>query len=114
MPQIKFVHEDGEGNEIEDFLPARWEICDRCHGTGGRDPDAFSNGFSMEELHEDPDFAEAYFQGFYDVPCDCQHGKVMVVDEDRCPKDLLEKYYHKLDWEYNYKKEREKEIRMGY
>jgi hypothetical protein len=116
MPKIRFVHEDAEGNEVVDLLPARWKICDRCHGNGTHDPDAFSNGFTTEELYEDPDFAEAYFEGRYDVACEenCNGGKIMVIDEDNCNPELLAAYRRQQEFEYNYKREREHERRMGY
>ena len=76
---------DDESAEQDHELPAAWAICDRCEGNGKHDPEAFRNGFSREDFDEDPDFAEAYRAGRYDVPCEECHGsgKVLIVDADR-------------------------------
>lgn len=51
----------------------RWEICDRCRGHGKHvNPNVDGHGLSREDFDEDPDFAENYFSGMYDVSChDC-------------------------------------------
>lgn len=63
-------------------LPARWFICSHCDGHGKSS--AYLGAFSMEDLAEDPDFAEEYFAGGYDKPCpECQGtGKVFALDRE--------------------------------
>lgn len=63
--------------------PTRWVICGCCEGEGRSS--AHLGDFSSEQLAEDPDFAEAYFDGDYDRTCDeCRgSGKVREVDIER-------------------------------
>lgn len=86
---------DDETAEQEIELRCRWEICDRCEGEGTVDHPAFSNGITAEEFGEwDDEDRITYMRGGYDVPCsDCKGtGKVAVIDEDRIPVGLKEKY----------------------
>ncbi|MGK2884355.1 MAG: hypothetical protein ACSLE8_06200 [Rhodococcus sp. (in: high G+C Gram-positive bacteria)] len=67
-------------------LPFYWAICDRCNGHGKHvNPNVDGHGLSREDFDEDPDFAEDYFAGVYDVSCyDCGGaGKVKVPDVSR-------------------------------
>lgn len=117
--KIVFVEYTDEGEEIKHELPTKFEVCDRCRGTGKHDHPAFKNGFSREDFDEDPDFEEDYREGVYDVICSECHGNnvVPVVDEDRCDPKLMEKYYENLREERAFKREmdaeRDAERRMG-
>ena len=78
-------YEDDELGVVEETieLPGKYEVCDRCNGTGVHDHPAFSNGITMQEFAEDPDFAESYFKGHYDVQCSVCHGlRVILVPDD--------------------------------
>ncbi len=77
------VHDDN-GEPVKHELPARNEVCPRCQGTGVHDPKEFSSGFTREDFDEDPDFAEAYMKGHYDVQCEECKGRnvIPVVCED--------------------------------
>ena len=71
------------------------EVCPACHGTGSHvNPSIDSHGISSETFLDDPDFAEDYFGGVYDVGCYVCGGQnvVPVVDEQRCSPELLEAY----------------------
>jgi len=105
---------DGEGLEIE--LATRFEVCDRCEGSGSHvNPSIDGNGLSREDFDEDPDFEEAYFAGRYDVPCyECRGERVItVVDESRCSAAELELWYAHLQSEADYRAEVAMERRMG-
>ena len=86
-------------------FPAVNEVCDRCQGTGGHDPEAFSSGFTSSEFAEmcdgDEDFEENYFDGRYDVVCTVCHGKnvVAVVDESRLTESERKAYQRHLDYQ---------------
>jgi len=88
--QMVLVVTDDEGEELE--LPARYDVCDTCHGTGSHvNPSIDSHGLSRDDFDEDPDFAEDYFRGVYDVSCHECHGRrvVPVVDEYRATEAEL-------------------------
>jgi hypothetical protein len=75
-----------EDDEAETEVPARYEVCDTCHGKGTHvNPSIDSHGLTAEDFAEDPDFREAYFEGRYDVLCaECGGRRVVpVVDETR-------------------------------
>lgn len=97
-------YEDDNGNIFSDEsveLPARFEVCDLCNGKGKHtNPSIDCCGLTREDFAEDPDFAESYFAGHYDVTCNqCNGNRVSpVIDEDQIPKEgkmrtLLKAYY---------------------
>ena len=93
MPTYTFELIDEDGDEIQVCVPGRYEVCTRCHGVGKHDHPAFSNGFTSEDMAEDPDFAEEYKAGRYDVECSKCHGKrvVCVPDTDRLTREQKSK-----------------------
>jgi RecJ-like exonuclease len=99
-------------------LPGKWEICPSCDGNGKHvNPAVDGHGISPEEFAEDPDFAEAYFGGVYDVRCDeCGgDGKVRVVDVARCSfaaKRLLVEARRSERWAAESRAEARHEARM--
>lgn len=97
MSPSKFIFTlvDAEGEEIEVSLPARFEVCHRCKGSGRHVNEAIDgNGLTREDFDEDPDFEEAYFRGDYDVTCTLCHGDRVVseVDEERLTESQREQY----------------------
>jgi hypothetical protein len=80
--------------EFEVEVPIRFEVCPTCEGRGRHvNPSIDSHGISVEEFYEDPDFAEDYMSGVYDVPCYECGGKNVVpeIDEQRCDPELFKK-----------------------
>lgn len=64
----------------------KWLICDLCGGDGHYvNPAIDAGGLSAEDLNDDPDFAERYLSGVYDVQCHAcgGTGKVRAYAEDR-------------------------------
>lgn len=108
-----FIIENEGGLEIQ--LPATIIVCPRCRGTGVHDPAGFSQGFSSDDFAEDPDFAEAYFRGRYDVQCEKCHGRnvVTIPDEDRMTDEQKTLWFKHCDDEASYRAEVEAERRMG-
>lgn len=89
MPRtIVFMDEVGEIK-----LPAAWAICTRCRGDGKHGNPAF-DGMSTNEFAEDPEFAERYFAGDYDVRCRTCNGtgKVLIADHTRCTPEQIQRY----------------------
>lgn len=104
-------------------LPAKYEVCATCEGRGSHvNPHVDDCGISAEEFAEDPDFAEAYRTGLYDVPCYECDGKRVVprVDEERINQSgsaqdriALAQWKETLKEEDAYRRERESERRYG-
>ena len=47
-----------------------WIICTVCNGDGRVvNPNIDAHGLTAEDFHEDPDFAEDYASGLYDICC---------------------------------------------
>lgn len=89
-PTIAFtLYNATAGEEIEISLPAKFEVCGTCRGKGTRvNPSIDGNGITAEQFAEDPDFAESYLRGDYDIQCSgCKGERVIaVVDLSRCSK----------------------------
>lgn len=61
------------------WVDAVYEVCDLCQGRGSHvNPSIDCGGLTREDFDEDPDFAESYFEGHYDVDCNQCHGKRVV------------------------------------
>lgn len=97
-------------------LPTRWEVCDVCNGDGTHvNPSIDCHGLTPDDFAEDPDFAEEYLSGTYDVPCNkCQGRTTMrAVDLDRLsPQHLALWEQQQRDEAYD-RAEHWAEIRMG-
>ena len=69
-----------------------WVICSSCRGNGTRvNPSIDGNGISREEFDEDPDFAESYMRGDYDVQCSVCRGLGRVKEipfEELTPEEI--------------------------
>lgn len=104
-----------DGEELE--IPAKYEVCGTCNGKGSHvNPSIDSNGLSREDFDEDPDFAEGYFSGMYDVSCNECHGARVSPepDYDRMNEEtgkLVEQFI--ID-HFNYQYEMAMERKMGY
>lgn len=80
-------------------VKTKMQVCPRCDGKGHHtNPSIDGNGISAEEFYNDPDFAEDYFSGVYDVPCyECGGENVTpVVDLDSLTKEQREDL---IDWQ---------------
>lgn len=87
----------GEAIETDEDveLVGRFEVCSVCEGRGKVvNPAIDSHGLTAEAFAEDPDFAEGYFSGRYDINCGWCGGRrvELLPDEDRNPAELLELY----------------------
>lgn len=65
-------------------VPFTWAVCDRCEGKGTHvNPSIDCDGLTREDFDDDPDFADSYRAGEYDVPCAaCQGRRVMPQTDD--------------------------------
>lgn len=67
-------------------MSAKWVICPACGGDGSHvNPNIDANGLTAEDFAEDPDFADDYMSGVYDVRCSvCSGtGKIRPADFER-------------------------------
>lgn len=52
-----------------------WLVCPVCDGEGKTvNPSIDAHGLTDEDFREDPDFAEDYRSGIYDITCAACHG----------------------------------------
>ncbi len=60
----------------------KWILCPVCEGNGKTvNPNIDCNGLTHEDFAEDPDFAEAYWSGVYDITCRGCNGARVVIPE---------------------------------
>jgi hypothetical protein len=74
-----WVVEQDDDDETERPVKCRYEVCDICNGKGTHvNPSIDCGGLTSEDFDEDPDFAECYFDGMFDVTCYGCKGKRVV------------------------------------
>lgn len=57
-------------------------VCPVCEGSGKTvNPAIDSHGLTREDFAEDPDFAESYMRGDYDITCRACNGQRVVTRE---------------------------------
>lgn len=114
MGDVIRFEDPATGDEIQ--IPAKYEVCDNCQGRGTTvDPAIDGNGLSGEEFAEDPDFAEDYFGGHYDVQCrECKGNRVKLhADWDKMTPEQRDAYEEYCKWRRSDRLERDAERRMG-
>jgi len=64
----------------QETFPINFSVCPVCRGRGTHvNPSIDSHGLSREDFENDPDFAEDYFSGVYDVVCyECDGANVVA------------------------------------
>jgi hypothetical protein len=108
--------ESGDMVEVEHELPVTFEVCPTCEGRGKHvNPSVDAGGLSAEDFYEDPDFAESYMEGHYDVTCyECGGNRVVpVINRDRCDPEILKKLDDREEADAQYRREVEAERRFG-
>lgn len=100
------------GWDGEDTLPAKYEVCPDCQGRGQYvNPSIDSHGLSSEDFDQDPDFAESYFGGDYDITCQsCCGNRVILVPATEDGRAVIQEI---LDHEAQCQAEIAAERRMG-
>lgn len=99
-----------EGEEIE--VKFVWEVCPTCNGKGTHvNPSIDCNGLTAEDFADDPDFAESYIRGDYDVACyDCGGKRVIPVPLDPEIIERIAEHYRIINED---RAERIAEMRLG-
>lgn len=61
---------------------AKYQVCPVCNGEGKTvNPSIDAHGLTAEDFYEDPDFAEDYKSGVYDIVCNGCHGQRVVTQQ---------------------------------
>ena len=104
-------------DDSEVIIPIIWEVCDTCEGKGTHvNPSIDANGLSADDFAEDPDFAEDYRSGVYDVAfygCDGER-VIAVADTERMEPELRERWEKQVQEEIEYQRISRAEKAMGY
>lgn len=76
-------HFDEEDDERVNRKPeGPFILCPVCEGRGTTvNPNIDGNGLTAEDFYNDPDFAEDYFSGVFDVQCRACGGKRVITAE---------------------------------
>jgi hypothetical protein len=93
-----------------------WDVCGTCNGRGKHvNPSIDAHGISADEFYEDPDFAEDYHRGVYDVQCYECGGRTTspVIDMKRTSEETIEFMNRWFEDEASYRREVAAERRMG-
>lgn len=101
-------------NTVE--VPIVFEVCSTCRGKGTHtNPAIDCCGISSERFAEDPDFAEDYFGGVYDVPCNECHGNRVApaIDYNHADKNIIKEYERKIQADIDYAMMCAAERRLG-
>ena len=98
-------------------IPFVWAVCGTCDGKGRHvNPNIDRQGLTREDFDEDPDFAEDYFNGFYDQPCN-QCGGSRVEPELKPVTDAekahVEAWHKSIEDDYQYERMCAAERAMG-
>ena len=97
-------------------IAGKWEVCGTCEGKGKHvNPDIDSQGISSEDFGQDPDFAEDYFSGIYDVRCYECKGRTtsFVVDWGALTAEQRKELESRLQEATDSRAEQLAELRMG-
>ncbi len=94
-------------------------VCPTCKGTGRHvNPNIDADGLTREDFDSDPEFAEGYFNGVFDIPCNECGGENVVnaVDVEAMKQQDPQALQDWLDWlksSYDTEAEYAAERRMG-
>lgn len=104
-------------DDEERRIPALEETCPDCDGKGSYvNPDIDRHGLSADDFTEDPEFAEGYFRGVYNITCRLcgGKGKVLGPDEYRWSQEDRKAWEDAWEYEAQSRAEQDAERRMGY
>lgn len=111
-PEFIVVDDDG----LEHELPTHWVVCPTCKGAGTHvNPSIDAGGLTRDDFDADPDFAEGYLNGAYDVPCYECGGRTTVkaVDTQACSPLLLQLWNEQERARYESAREQAAELAYG-
>lgn len=103
---------DTQYDDTHTWFPAKAEVCGNCRGKGHTvNPAIDGNGLSAEDFAEDPDFAQDYMSGIYDVSCcECDGRGMTLVPTSEEGQEAFQTIWRN---EYASRAEEAAERRMG-
>jgi hypothetical protein len=82
MAQNYDDHDDDDMPRKRSARRDDWMVCPVCNGNGTTvNPAIDCNGLTAADFAEDPDFAEGYWSGMYDVTCRACNGLRVITEE---------------------------------
>lgn len=109
--------EDDEDGTGVVSVKVRYEVCSTCQGKGSHvNPSVDCDGLTADDFAEDPDFADDYMSGAYDVQCYGCHGNrvELVIDEEHMDEGVLDRVHKKMHQDALDRAQEAHERRMGY
>jgi hypothetical protein len=119
MTAIWWSEEEEEGRLGSEKNPyklrMKYAVCGVCNGRGKHvNPSIDSHGLSSEDFDNDPDFAEDYFSGVYDVTCYECNGRTTILEiSENTESSSLQATEDWLADETDYRRTVEHEERYG-
>jgi hypothetical protein len=116
---LGFIEIESDECELQELeVPIKFEVCGRCCGQGSHvNPNVDGHGITSSEWEQEwsEDEKESYLSGRYDVTCyECNGRRVCpVVDEDRCPPEIVLKIQEQQEEDYRYDSMARMERMMG-
>ena len=113
--QVQLVR-DGD-DWCHEWVPAVYVVCGLCDGRGQHvNPSIDAHGLTAEDFDMDPDFAEDYRSGAYDMVCaQCDGRRVeLVPDVERMDDATVHAYNRACEERWAFEREQEAERRFGY
>jgi len=111
-----FTYENDDGEEVVKQVHLRFEVCDLCEGRGKVvNPSVDCGGLTSADFDADPDLAEEYTSGTYDIDCPQCKGKrvVPVLDISATSADLVKCIQDKQKADADFAREVAAERMMG-
>lgn len=69
--------------------PFKWVVCDLCDGRGTVvNPAIDADGLTAEDFADDPDFADDYRSGVYDIQCPRCGGRTTIPEPEASDAEL--------------------------
>ena len=76
--------EDDDGEPIQRKISIHYVVCPVCDGRGSYvNPNIDRHGLTREDFDEDPDFAEDYMSGRFDIVCALCHGSNVIPEASK-------------------------------
>lgn len=109
------VYDEEDDCSWEETVHMRFAVCGTCEGRGTHvNPNIDRGGIPGSAFAEDPDFAEDYWSGRYDVTCfECEGARVVPVPSKNNDPSVLARISDMIEGHHEMLSEMAAERRMG-